>query len=184
MNDVKKPKADREPMREEPREPMRLKMKAAPNWEGIDPVGDDSPDRLRIEPSLIPEGAALMWVTNTVYGQDMSRHRARFEQRGWTPVHQEDFDGRFDGMFMPKGAVGEINVDGLVLMARPKELSDRAAAADVRRAREVVHIKEQQFRQGDLPGVSLDTQHPSALGANRINKSYERIEIPTGSGDK
>lgn len=181
---AKKPVADREPMREEPREPKRWAMKAQPNWEGVDPNADDSPDRLRIAPDMIPEGLSFMWVTNTVYGQDMSQHRATFEKRGWTPVHQEDFDRRFDGMFMPRGAQGEISVDGLVLMARPKEMSDRAALNERRKAAEVIHIKEQQFKGGDLAGVSLDTQHKTALNYNRISKSVERIEIPTDQSQK
>lgn len=179
-----KPAVDREPPREEQRDAPRWKMKARPNWEGIDVTADDSPDRLKIDPSLIPEGMSAMWVTNSVYGQDMSQHRATFEKRGWTPVHQEDFDGRFDGMFMPKGAKGEIMVDGLVLMMRPKELTERASHNERRKAAEVIHIKEQQFKGGDIAGVSLDTQHKSALGYNKINKTIERIEIPTDAPGK
>jgi hypothetical protein len=98
---------------------MAYKMKAAPNWEGIDAEAEDTPDRLRIPPHMIPEGMSLQWVTNTVLGQPVQQHRAQFEKKGWTPVHQEDFDARFDGMFMQKGADGEINYEGLVLMARP-----------------------------------------------------------------
>lgn len=159
--------------------PARYKMKAKPNWDedNIDGMEDESPDRLAIDPNLIPEGMSLQWITDSVYGQSVPQHRARFEKRGWTPVHQEDFDGILDGLFMPRGAEGEIKVDGMVLMARPEEMSQRARASDRRKAQEVIRIKEQALRGGDI-NTSLDSQHPSALNTNRINKTMERIHIP------
>lgn len=159
-------------------EPKGLKMRAKPNWETLD-YAEETPDRLHIPRELFPEGMDLQWITHTVLGQDFSRFRGHAEQRGWTVVHNDDFDGRFDGRFMKKGSKEEINVDGLVLMARPLELSLRAKREDYKRAREQVNIKEQALRGGDLPSVTLDTQHESALRSNRINKTIERITIPT-----
>jgi len=166
------------PVPEAPKAEPKRKMKAKPNWENYDASADETPDRLRISPDMVPDGMALQWVTDSVYGQPVPQHRADFERKGWTPVHQSDFDGIYDGMFMPKGIDGEIGVEGLVLMARPKEFSDKAKALDHRRAREQVFIKEQALRGGDIP-ISLDARHPSALGTNRINKSVERLDIPS-----
>lgn len=166
--------------REVMREPVRTKswdMKAKPNWETIDPTIEDSPDRLYVDPSLIPEGMSLQWVVDSIFGQEQSQARGTFERTGWTPVHQSDFGGQFDGRFMPKGKEGEINVDGLVLMARPKAMTDKARRAETKRAYEQVAIKEQALRGGDIP-ITLDSRHPSATNTNKINKSYERIEIP------
>ena len=153
------------------------KMKASPNWETIDPSEEDSPDRLRIPPELIPENMSLQWVTFEVFGQPDHQRRAEFERKGWTPVHQEDFDGRFEGMWLRKGDPAEITYRGLVLMARPIELTQKARIRDKQAAREQVAIKEAALRYGDLP-VSLDSRHPSAVNSNRINKSYERIVVP------
>jgi len=172
-----RPRKNLEPTAEAKAGPKQFKMKAKPNWETADTNQEDTPDRLRINPALIPEGMAAQWVTDSVYGQGVPQHRADFERKGWTPVHQEDFDGQFDGMFMPKGKTGEIIVDGLVLMMRPKELSDKAANADKRRAREQVMIKEQSLRGGDI-GVTLDSRDPTALASNRISKTMERIQVP------
>lgn len=155
----------------------KARMKARPNWEEYDGA-DESEDRLHISADLFPPGFDFQWVTDSVYGQSMPQHRAQFERKGWTPVHQEDFDGVFDGKFMPKGQDGEINVDGLVLMARPLEYSIRSRAADLRRAQEAVQIKQQQIMGGDLPGVTLDSRHKSATSTNRINKTVEPIAIP------
>lgn len=140
---------------------------------------DDSVDRFRIPPSMIPEGMSLQWVTSQVYGQEQTQHRAEFERKGWTPVHGEDFDGRFNGMFMPKDLEGEINNGGLVLMARPQELTEAAEKEDLRKAREQLMIKEAALRGGELPGVTLDTTHRTALASNKVSRSYERIAVPT-----
>lgn len=156
----------------------KFKMKAKPNWEDLDPSAmGDTPDRLRIEQSETPDGMDLQWVTDSVYGQSMSQHRSTFERKGWTPVHPSDFDGRFDGKFTPRGAEGEIIVDGLVLMARPMEITKKARLAERRQAIEQVSIKEQAWRSGDI-NTSLDSRHSSALNTNKINKSMERISIP------
>lgn len=158
-------------------EVIQHKMRAKPNWETMRPDEDETPDRLRISRDRIPEGMDAQWVTDSILGQPQPQRRALFERKGWTPVHQDDFDGRFDGEFMPTGAQGEIKVDGAVLMMRPLELSLRAKAADLRAAREQVSIKEQTLKGGDL-GTSLDSQHHTALRSNKITKTIERIAIP------
>jgi len=134
------PLMEREPVRESAQKPW--KMRAKPNWETIDVNAEDTPDKLRINPELIPDGISLQWVASSVYGQDIAQHRSGFESKGWTPVHQDDFDGQFDGMYMARGAQGEINNGGLVLMARPKEITDAAKRRDRASAMEQVSIKE------------------------------------------
>lgn len=162
-----------------PKAAPRHKMKAKPNWEDInDSVFDETPDRLRIAKELIPQGMDLQWVTDSVFGQPMPQHRAEFEKRGWTPVHQEDFDGQFDGLWMARGSPGEIKVDGLVLMARPLSLSIKAKKIDRQRALERVQIKEKELRGGNLPGVTLDASHPNAVRTNMINRSMDGAFVP------
>lgn len=172
----KNPGVEREVMRPEKKE---WTMKAGANWANVSPEDfNDSPDKLHIPRDQIPEGMDLQWVTDSVFGQPQPERRAQFEKRGWTPVHQEDFDGRFDGRFMARGKDGEIKMDGTVLMARPLELTQKAKLADRRAALEQVAVKEQGLIGGDIKGVPLDTQHPSALKSNKISKSFERITIP------
>jgi hypothetical protein len=38
--------------------------------------------------------------------------------------------------------------------------------------------RQTELRGGDV-GTTLDSKHKSALKTNRINKSYERIDVPT-----
>jgi len=175
---MKKP-TDREPIASKAEGvSSKLKMKAKPNWVEIDSEEEDTPDRFRVPPNLIPEGMIAQWVTDSVFGQPVPQHRAAFEKKGWTPVHQEDFDGAFDGRYMPKGRGGEIIQDGMVLMMRPKELSEQADLRNRRRALEQVALKEQSLLSGNV-GVTLDGTHPSAVKTNRISKSFERIDVPT-----
>lgn len=166
------PNADASPVRK-----SRWEMKAGANWETNDVNAVEGPDRLHIPQDQIPDGMDLMWVTDSVLGQPVPQHRAQFERKGWTPVHTaHDFDGRFDGRFTPKGQAGECNVDGLVLMARPLELTRKALDQDKRRARDQVRIKEQALYGGDIGASGAD--HPSARNFNHINRSVERIDIP------
>lgn len=120
----------------------------------------------------IPDGMTYQWVTDTIFGKDAQR-RSRFERKGWMSVPAE----RHDGVWTSKGYKGEINIEGLVLMERPAEYTKMASDHDKRKAREQVFIKEQQLRGGDV-GVTLDSQHQTALRSNRISKSYEPLHVP------
>lgn len=161
------------------REPLRPKgderVMITRNGKTYEYVSDDDNDRLRIDPSLIPDGMAYLWVTDSILGQPQPQWRARRSRTGWTPVPAS----RHDGMFMPKGFDGEINVDGLVLHEKPKEFVDRDKLKDRRNAAEQVYVRERQMMGGEaLKNVGFDTQHKSALESNKVRKSYERIEIP------
>jgi len=162
---------------EAPKSAKRWNLKAQANWESMDDTPENV-DRFHIPQRMHPEGMSLQWVTTTVFGQEQPKERGEFERKGWTPCHQSDFDGRFDGMFMPKGAEGEINHGGQVLMCRPKEISDAAARRELMKAREQLAIKEAALRGGEIPGVGFDTTHKSALASNKIGHSWERVMVP------
>jgi len=154
----------------------RNKMKARPNWDDYD-SSDRAVDELRIPQGEFPDGMDLQWVAVSCLGQPLTKERSDFERKGWTPVHQSDFDGIYNGRWMKKGEEGEISFKGLVLMARPLEFSLKAKEEDRKAARQQVAVKEAALRGGDLP-ISLDTQHPTALRSNVINRTVERLTIP------
>jgi hypothetical protein len=163
---MKRAGIERDEKREEMRPDFKGRMKHAPNWENMEPNDGPITDRFHIDPDQIPEGMAAQWVTDSVYGQPQTYHRSGFEKNGWTPVNQEDFEGRFDGQFMPKGQSGEIKIEGSTLMMRPQELSDQAKLRDAKAAKTKVKGREEY-----LTGAS-------ALPSNRITKSYEKLDIP------
>lgn len=160
----------------------RWNMTAGANWEEKT-VQNNGSDQFHIPRESFPDGMDFQWVVDTVNGASPRDFggvpRERFEsQGGWTPVHPEDFDGAMEGRFSRKGTKGEINVGGQVLMARPMYLTERARNAEIKEAKERIALKQAQLTGGDLPGVSLDSQHPSALRSNRINRTVERLDIP------
>ncbi len=165
--------------REAARPEVKWTLKAGAPWEDvIDFDREDNPDKLNIPIDMIPEGMDLLWVTNEVLGKPFPEMRSARQQNGWAPVHQSDFNARYDGWFMAKGVEGEITKGGSVLMTRPMKYSIKARQAEKRRALEQVAIKEQSVTGGDMRGITLDTTHDTALRSNRINKSVERIAIP------
>lgn len=151
----------------EAREPVRAKVRTR-KGAGV--------DRLHIPQHLIPDGIDLQWVTNAVLGAPAPQIRMAYEVNAWEPVLPDMFDGRFDGMFMKRGHKGEIEVDGLVLMWRPMELTLEARAEERQAARQAVQIQTGKLQSGQLDGVTLDTQHPTA----RANTVVRR-EILAGS---
>lgn len=129
------------------------------------PDAKDGIDRLHISPEEIPEGWAYEMKARSITGnEDMQRaHMANLARRGWEPVPQD----RHPHFMVEQG--------GLVLMERPKELTDEEHARNYREARSVVQAKEAQLGlapPGTLPRDADPRVRP------RVNKSIERIEIP------
>jgi len=159
--------------------PREHKMRARPNWDDMSDV-EPGPDRLKIPDDVLNRlrrdyGMSVQWVTASVYGKDEPQYRSAFEKGGWTPVNTGDFDGCLDGLFTPKGYDGEINMEGLVLHARPMEITRRAEEREARKGKEPVRIMESQIYGKDLKGVT-GASHPSVR--NSITKSREQIAIP------
>lgn len=153
--------------------------RATPNWLIHDvTAASDNVDQLAIPADQIPEGYAFQWVTREVYGQEQPRQMARFTQGGWTPVHNDDFEGRFAGRWNARESTEVINYGGLMLMYRPMDIHQRALQREKSKAEEAVEIKRRQLTGGDLPGVTLDSGHVSAIRSNKINRTVERLTVP------
>ena len=155
-------------------------MKARPNWDSDDfvGVGMEGSDRLHIPEELVDslwrDGIALQWATKSVRGMETPQEMAKMTRGGWTPVHQSDFDGALDGMFMSKGVDEPIVVDDCILVARPAEIQKKAKRAMDRDATMPLQITEEQIGHG-IPGVT-GSGHKSVK--NSINRVMERVEIP------
>jgi hypothetical protein len=166
-----------------PRNPMIAKMKARPNWDSDDfvGVGVEGVDRLRIPPETIQalwqDGIALQWATRSVRGMETPQELGKMTRGGWTPVHQSDFGGILDGMFMSKGLDDfPIAVEDCLLVARPADLQKRAKKGMDRDAVMPLQIAEEQIGHG-IPGVTGSNLKNKGV-RNAINKTTERIEIP------
>lgn len=159
---------------------LMSKMKSRPNWESDDyvGVGMDGVDRLRIPPEIVHalhrDGVALQWVTKSVRGMETPQELSKMTRGGWTPVHQSDFDGLLDGMFLSKGIDDVITVDDCMLVARPAEIQAKAVRAMKVDATRPLQIAEEQLGHG-IPGVT-GSNHKSVQ--NSIKRTMERVEIP------
>jgi hypothetical protein len=138
---------------------------------------DEEADPLHIPRHLIPEGFTLQWVADSVYGATDPARRAGFEKKGWVSVMQSEFQGVFDGRWMKKGQPGEIVTGGLVLMARPEVFTKKARFNDWAGAQNRMAIRKQQLAAGDIPGVTLDSRHKTALGFNYVKNETERLPM-------
>jgi hypothetical protein len=113
-----------------------------------------------------PDGFDYQWKRKAVMNQEDLDHIRQTQMNGWEPVplsrHPE---------LMPRGWKGEtIEVDGLVLMERPKLFTDEAREEERRAAREAVLTKEQQMRETRANDLGRRTAS--------VNKSRAPIDVP------
>jgi len=114
-----------------------------------------------------PDGWDYQWKLKSVLNQDDNERIRQNEMNGWEPVPL----GRHPEL-MPRGWRGDtIEVGGLVLMERPKMFTDEAREEERRLAREAVHMKEAQMKEGR--GGDLGPRQ-----VNRFSKSHSRIDVP------
>lgn len=126
-------------------------------------------DRFTIDPRIIPDGWSYEWKRKTLWGKEDPAHDIELSRLGWEPVpasrHPE---------LMPKGNWQTIERDGMILMERPKVLTDEAHAKNLRAARLQVRAKEEQL--GQTPGGTLPRDE-DARTKPVIKKSYEAMPI-------
>jgi hypothetical protein len=125
----------------------------------------DEADRFKINQDEIPPGWSYEWKRKTVYGKEDPAYEVELARGGWEPVPAS----RHPSM-MPKGHYETIERDGMILMERPKELTEDAHAADLRKARLQVRSKEAQLNSG--PDGTFERDRPL------VKKSYESMPIP------
>lgn len=130
----------------------------------------DEMDRFAIDQSVIPDGWAYEWKRKTLLGKEDPAYQVELARGGWEPVpanrHPET---------MPQGgSFNTIERDGMILMERPKELTDEARQVELRRARNQVRAKEQQLNSA--PEGTMTRDH--AKVRPNISKGYEPMPVP------
>lgn len=131
----------------------------------------DGMDEFYIHPSDIPDGWEYEWKAKYVLGQEQATQMLAFRRAGWEEVPTSRHPS-----FMPMGTdMPFIERKGMVLMERPKEISDEARAMDLRRARLQVRQKEAQLNSADGGQFERSNKDQSLVN---IRKSYESIPIP------
>lgn len=131
----------------------------------------DGVDEFYIDPSDIPDGWDYEWKTKYVMGQEQATQMLAYRRAGWEEVPTSRHPS-----FMPLGTdMPFIERKGMVLMERPKEITEDARAMDLRRARAQVRQKEAQLNSADSGHFERSNKDQSLVN---IRKSYESIPIP------
>ena len=138
------------------------------NFDGTEMASDE------FAPPRAPDGWSYEWKVKTVYNQEDPGRMMGYRRTGWHEVpasrHPE---------MMPHGYKGaDIERKGMVLMERPKEITDRFKDRDRQAARAQVRTKEEQLSAA--PQGSFERQNKDS-SLVRVKKGYEPMEIP---GDK
>jgi len=169
------PRPMRQPMREPMREDdlARAQRRAAEIMGTIDTL-DDGVDEFRINPKMIPDGWTYEWKRKTVMGQEDVGYQTSLARMGWDPVNvNKDHDHRALMGADWKGRT--IERKGMILMERPKVITEEARRLERQRARGQVTIKEEQLSAAP-PGQFERNNKDSSLA--KVKKGYEPMPIP------
>ena len=152
---------------EDPR--ARAERRAAEINKHNEGATEGTADRFFVDPRSIPDGWSYQWKRKSVLGKEDHAYEVEMARIGWEPVpvsrHPE---------MMPKGNYQTIERDGLILMERPKVITDAAYAKDLKAAKNQVRSKEAQLSQtpeGTLPRDEDARTRPV------IKKSFEAMPI-------
>ncbi len=117
------------------------------------------------------EGFDLEWKRTKVFGEVQHQYIAQTARGGWEAVQAE----RWPGIFLPEGATGAIEIDGLMLMERPIELSLEARREDKDAAREAANRSRRNIGIKELaPGFE---DHNNTSNAKVRANSFARSEL-------
>lgn len=158
----------RPPMREE--DPRARAARRAQELRDHRGALDDGTDDFYVDPAAIPPGWDYEWKRRTTLGAEDPAYQVALMRAGWEPVPAS----RHPEMMPDRGNFAVIERKGMILMERPKEITDEMRALELRKARQQVRQKEAQLN--NAPEGQFGRDH--AQVRPKINKSYEAIPIP------
>jgi len=134
---------------------------------------DEGIDEFYFSPDQIPDGWTYEWKRRTIMGQEDPAYQVALARTGWEAV-----PSRRHPEMMPAGWKGEtIERKGMVLMQRPREITERIEELDLRKARNQIKAKEQQLNAA--PPGTMQSEYTNAKTKPKISKSYEAMPIPS-----
>lgn len=128
-------------------------------------------DPLHIDPNLIPEGMTYEWKVETVMGMEAEAEMVDAQEYGgWSfvPSSRKGHERLGQRKYREGNRIGH---GGLVLMERPKELTEEARAEDAEAAAAQVGTQMRRLQltsRGEMDRV-----------VQKRNRSYEAYQEPT-----
>jgi hypothetical protein len=133
---------------------------------------NEGTDEFFFSPDQVPDGWTYEWKRRTIMGQEDPAYQVALARTGWEPV-----PARRHPEMMPVNWKGDsIERKGMVLMQRPKAITDRIEEMDRHRARNQIRAKEQQLNAA--PPGTMESEFSDARTRPVIKKSFEAIPIP------
>jgi hypothetical protein len=130
---------------------------------------DEGADEFFIPPQYVPDGWTYEWKRHTIFNQEDPAYQVQLAREGWEVVptsrHPE---------MMPSGDYPYIARKGMILMERPREITEESRRFDSHKARAQVRTKEQQL--GNAPDGQFERNHGNVKP--KIGKSYAPIPVP------
>jgi hypothetical protein len=134
---------------------------------------NEGTDEFYFSPDQIPDGWTYEWKRRTIMGQEDPAYQVALARTGWEPV-----PSRRHPEMMPINWTGNtIERKGMVLMERPKAITERIEELDRHRARNQIKAKEQQLNAA--PPGTMQSEYTNAKTKPKISKSYEAMPIPS-----
>lgn len=133
---------------------------------------NEGTDEFFFSPDQVPDGWTYEWKRRTIMGQEDPAYQVALARTGWEPV-----PSRRHPEMMPINWKGDtIERKGMVLMQRPKAITERIEEMDRHRARNQIKAKEQQLNAA--PPGTMENEFSDARTRPVIKKSFEAIPIP------
>jgi hypothetical protein len=133
---------------------------------------EEGPDDFYVDQNAVPEGWSYEWKRKSVWGQEDPAYQVQLARMGWDPVPAD----RHPSYMPDTGTYATIERKGMILMERPKELTDEAKSIELKKARNQVRQKEAQLTAA--PGADQFERDNMGSPLVKINKSYASIPIP------
>jgi hypothetical protein len=133
---------------------------------------DEGVDEFYFSPDQVPDGWTYEWKRRTIMGQEDPAYQVALARTGWEPV-----PSRRHPEMMPAGWKGDtIERKGMLLMQRPREITERVEELDLRKARNQIKAKEQQLNAA--PPGTMEREFSDPRTRPTIKKSFEAMPIP------
>ena len=116
----------------------------------------------------IPDDTSLEWKLFSCAGQEYPFHLQAMRKQGWEPVNPQEHPDWLN--LPPNFKDSTVVIDGLILVERPKSLTDQAREDDRMASKQ--RMREAEQRLGFTPRDTLTRDHEGAKP--RIDKQYMR----------
>jgi hypothetical protein len=154
---------------EDPRKRARDRV-AALRENGLDL--DGVADKFYIPADAIPEGWTYEWKRWRTYGKEDPTYEVEMSRRGWEPVPA----GRHPEMVPSNWTGHHIELDGMILMERPEEITIEFRENERRKALAQVRAKEEQL--AEAPPGAFERVDAKGQSTVKVKKSFAPMAIP------